>query len=134
MKDNKNQINGIKKLAVWKAAESKAASVLDVLVRNGTISNAEKNLNLNAATLAIVENKQWEHIFASARADASNEVSKKTAELKKKKLFSWLDSNLIKYKTLDAAAEAAFEAEAVALGVDRIRQLITLYRKEISGK
>ena len=47
MKENKNQINGIKKLAVWKAAESKAASVLDVLVRNGTISNVEKNLNLN---------------------------------------------------------------------------------------
>ena len=58
MKKNKNQINGIKKLAVWKAAESKAASVLDVLVRNGTISNAEKILNLNAATLAIVENKE----------------------------------------------------------------------------
>ena len=134
MKESKNQINGIKKLAVWKAAESKAASVLDVLVRNGTISNAEKNLNLNAATLAIVENKQWEHIFASARADASNEVAKNSAELKKKKLFSWLNSNLIKYKTLDEAAEAAFEAEAAPLGVDRIRQLITLYRKEISGK
>ena len=134
MKKNKNQINGIKKLAVWKAAESKAASVLDVLVRNGTISNAEKILNLNAATLAIVENKQWEQIFASARANASNDVSKQSAELKKEKLFSWLNTNLKKYKTLDEAAEAALEAKAVALGVDRIRQLITLYRKEIAGK
>ena len=134
MKKNKNQNNGIKQLAVWKAAESKAASVLDVLVRNGYISNAEKNLNLNEATLAIVENKQWEHIFASARANASNEMSKKSAELKKEKLFSWLDSNLKEYKTLDEAAEAAFEAKAVTLGVDRIRQLITLYRKGIAGK
>jgi hypothetical protein len=134
LKKNKNQNNGIKQLAVWKAAESKAASVLDVLVRNGYISNAEKNLNLNEATLAIVENKQWEHIFASARANASNEMSKKSAELKKEKLFSWLDSNLKEYKTLDEAAEAAFEAKAVTLGVDRIRQLITLYRKGIAGK
>jgi hypothetical protein len=134
LKKNKSQISGIKKLAVWKTAESKAASVLDVLVRNGTISNAEKNLNLYAATLAILENKQWENIFASARAHASNEELKKSAELKKEKLFSWLDSNLKKYKTLDEVAEAAFEAEAVALGVDRIRQLITHYRKEKAGK
>jgi hypothetical protein len=35
---------------------------------------------------------------------------------------------------LDEVAEAAFEAEAVDLGVDRIRQLITHYRKEKAGK
>jgi hypothetical protein len=61
LKKNKSQISGIKKLAVWKTAESKAASVLDVLVRNGTISNAEKNLNLYAATLAILDSVSIHH-------------------------------------------------------------------------
>jgi len=130
MSKSKKNSEGIKKLAIWKAAESKASAVLDILVANNTITEDVKAVYLNACTEAFLKEEKWETIFASARAHASNDTQIKSSQQKQKKLYKWLDSYLEDYKTLDDAAYAACEKQVVALGFDQIRKFITAYRKE----
>jgi hypothetical protein len=130
MSKPKKNSEGIKKLAIWMAAESKATAVLDILVENNTITENVKILSLKACTEALLKEEKWEAIFASARAHASNDSQIKSSHQKKTKLFKWLDLHLIDYKTLDDAAHAACEKQVVALGFDQIRKMITVYRKE----
>ena len=135
MSKPKKNAEGVKKLAIWMAAESKAVAVLNILVENNTITEDVKNLNLQACTNALLKEEKWEAIFASARAHSSNDSQIKSSQQKKAKLFKWLDLNLKNYKRLDDAAYAACEKQVVALGFDQIRKMITLYRKEkINGK
>ena len=133
MNKSKKNSEGIKKLAIWMAAESKASAVLDILVANNTISGDVKAIYLNACTEALLKEEKWEAIFASARAHASNDTQVKSSQQKKTKLYKWLDSNLKDYKTLDDASYAACEKQVVALGFDQIRKFITAYRKEKSN-
>ena len=133
MRKPKKNAEGVKKLAIWMAAESKAAAVLDILVENNTITEDAKILYLKACTEALLKEENWEAIFASARAHASNDSQIKSSQQKKAKLFKWLDSYLNEYKTLDDAAQAACDNQVVALGFDQIRKMITAYRKEISN-
>ena len=133
MSKAKKNSEGVKKLAIWMAAESKAAAVLDILVANNTITGDVKILYLKACTEALLKEEKWEAIFASARAHASNDSQIKSSQQKKAKLFKWLDSYLNEYKTLDDAAQAACDNQVVALGFDQIRKMITAYRKEISN-
>ena len=133
MSKSKKNSEGIKKLAIWMAAESKASAVLDILVENKTITGDVKILYLNACTEALLKKEKWEAIFASARAHASNDSQIKSSQQKQTKLYKWLDSYLKDYKTLDDAAYAACENRVVALGFDQIRKMITAYRKEISN-
>ena len=130
MSKSKKNSEGIKKLAIWKAAESKASAVLDILVANNTITGDVKAVYLHACTEALLKEEKWEAIFASARAHASNDAQIKSSQQKKTKLYTWLDSHLNDYKTLDDAAHAACEKQVVALGFDQIRKFITAYRKE----
>ena len=46
MSKSKKNAEGLKKLGIWMAAESKAVAVLDILVANNTITEDAKNLNL----------------------------------------------------------------------------------------
>ena len=130
MSKAKKNSEGVKKLAIWKAAESKAAAVLDILVADNTITGDVKILYLKACTEALLKEEKWEAIFSSARAHASNDSQIKSSQQKKAKLFKWLDSYLNEYKTLDDAAQAACDNQVVALGFDQIRKFITAYRKE----
>ena len=135
MSKSKKNAEGLKKLGIWMAAESKAVAVLDILVANNTITEDAKNLNLKDCTNALLNEDKWESIFAGARAYSSNDSQIKSSEKKKKQLFKWLDLNLKNYQRLDDAAYAACEKQVVALGFDQIRKMITLYRKEkINGK
>jgi hypothetical protein len=133
MSKPKKNVEGLKKLAIWMAAESKAVAVLDILVQNNTITADVKILNLKACTNALLKEEKWEAIFASARAQSSNESQIKSSQQKKAKLFKWLDLNLKNYKTLDDAAYDACENQVVHLGFDQTRRMITLYRKEKSN-
>ena len=133
MSKPKKNAEGLKKLAIWMAAESKAVAVLDILVENNTITADVKILNLKACTNALLKEEKWEAIFASARAHASNDSQIKSSQQKKTKLFKWLDLYLKDYKTLDDAAHAACENQVVALGFDQIRKIITAYGKEKSN-
>ena len=133
MSKPKKNAEGIKKLANWMAAESKAVAVLDILVENNTITANVKILNLKACTNALLKLEKWEAIFASARAHSSNDSQIKSSLQKKEKLFKWLNLNLKNYKTLDDAAHDACENQVVHLGFDQIRKMITLYRKEKSN-
>ena len=135
MSKSKKNAEGLKKLGIWMAAESKAVAVLDILVANNTITEDAKNLNLKDCTNALLNEDKWESIFAGARAYSSNDSQIKSSEKKKTQLFKWLDLNLKNYQRLDDAAYAACEKQVVALGFDQIRKMITLYRKEkINGK
>ena len=135
MSKPKKNAEGVKKLAIWMAAESKAVAVLGILVANNTITEDAKNLNLKDCTNALLNEDKWESIFAGARAYSSNDSQIKSSEKKKTQLFKWLDLNLKNYQRLDDAAYAACEKQVVALGFDQIRKMITLYRKEkINGK
>lgn len=134
MSQPKKNAEGIKKLAIWMAAESKAAAVLDILVENNTITADIKILNLKACTNALLKEEKWEAIFASARAHSSNDAQIKSSQQKKATLFKWLDLNLKNYRTLDDAAHAACENQVVPLAFDQIRKMITLYRKEKSNR
>lgn len=133
MSKPKKNAEGIKKLANWMAAESKAVAVLDILVENNTITANVKILNLKACTNALLKLEKWEAIFASARAHSSNDSQIKSSQQKKEKLFKWLNLNLKNYKTLDDAAHDACENQVVDWGFDQIRKMITLYRKEKSN-
>ena len=133
MSKPKKNAEGVKKLAIWMAAESKAVAVLNILVENNTITEDVKNLNLQACTTAILNEEKWETIFASGRAYASNDIQKKSSLENKIKLFQWLDLNLKNHKTLDDAAHEACENQIVPLGFDQIRKMITLYLKEKSN-
>ena len=133
MSKPKKNAEGVKKLAIWMAAESKAVAVLGILVANNTITEDAKNLNLKDCTNALLNEDKWESIFAGARAYSSNDSQIKSSEKKKTQLFKWLDLNLKNYQRLDDAAYAACEKQVVALGFDQIRKMITLYRK-INGK
>jgi hypothetical protein len=135
MSKSKKNAEGIKKLAIWMAAESKAVAVLDILVENNTITADVKILNLKACTNALLKEEKWEAIFATARAHSSNDSQIKSSQQKKEKLFKWLNLNLKNYKTLDEAAHDACENQVVHWGFDQIRRMITLYRKEkLNGK
>ncbi len=135
MSKSKKNAEGIKKLAIWMAAESKAVAVLDILVENNTITADVKILNLKACTNALLKEEKWEAIFASARAHSSNDSQIKSSQQKKENLFKWLNLNLKNYKTLDEAAHDACENQVVHWGFDQIRRMITLYRKEkLNGK
>jgi hypothetical protein len=129
MSKSKKNAEGIKKLAIWMAAESKAVAVLDILVENNTITADVKILNLKACTNALLKEEKWEAIFATARAHSSNDSQIKSSQQKKEKLFKWLNLNLKNYKTLDEAAHDACENQVVHWGFDQIRRMITLYRK-----
>ena len=135
MSKPKKNAEGVKKLAIWMAAESKAVAVLNILVENNTITEDVKNLNLQACTNALLKEEKWKAIFASARAHSSNDSQIKSSQQKKEKLFKWLNLNLKNYKTLDEAAHDACENQVVHWGFDQIRRMITLYRKEkLNGK
>lgn len=90
MSKPKKNAEGIKKLAIWMAAESKAVAVLDILVENNTITEDVKNLNLQACTTAILNEDKWETIFASGRAYASNDIQKNRRLRKKISYFNGL--------------------------------------------
>ena len=94
MSKPKKNAEGVKKLAIWMAAESKAVAVLGILVANNTITEDAKNLNLKDCTNALLNEDKWESIFAGARAYSSNDSQIKSSEKKKTQLFKWLDLNL----------------------------------------
>jgi len=129
-KKMKVQPQGVKKLAVWMAAETTAAVVLDVLVGNGTITSAQKIANLEAATLAVLGERQWENIFAIARANSSNESAKEISARRREELFAWLDQNYNSYGSLDALANAALDAKVTTWAWDQVRKKITEYKKQ----
>ena len=54
MSKSKKNAEGLKKLGIWMAAESKAVAVLDILVANNTITEDAKNLNLKDCTNALL--------------------------------------------------------------------------------
>jgi len=101
MSKAKKNSEGVKKLAIWMAAESKAAAVLDILVANNTITGDVKILYLKACTEALLKEEKWEAIFASARAHASNDSQIKSSQQKKAKLFKWLGNSPLEPKAVE---------------------------------
>ena len=66
MSKPKKNAEGLKKLAIWMAAESKAVAVLDILVENNTITADVKILNLKACTNALWHSPNFVDTFHSA--------------------------------------------------------------------
>jgi len=131
--NNDNLLFGLKGLATWSEAQSKAAVVLDLLVKRGLITEADRASQLDDATAAVLKVRRWKSIFASSRAYSSNETSQKLSHATQDKLFAWLDKNYTKYaakfKNLDLVAEEACRLNVVPWGKYQIRRQITEYRK-----
>jgi len=127
-----NPAHGIQSLAKWETARSRAAAVLDVLVANGSITEAVAKENLDAATRAVLDERRWEGIQAAAKAHSSNETAIELSAERKQRLFEWLDGHLNDYKTKEAAARAAESLSFLPLGYHQIRRHITEYCKERS--
>ena len=128
-----NLISGLKGLATWSEAQSKAAVVLDLLVERGLLTEAERASQLVDATRAVLNENRWKSIFASSRAHSSNDTSQSRSLAIQEKLFVWLDKNYAKYaakfKNLDLVAEEVCRLNVVPWGKYQIRRQITEYRK-----
>lgn len=128
-----NLISGLKGLATWSEAQSKAAVVLDLLVERGLLTEAERASQLVDATRAVLNENRWKSIFASSRAHSSNDTSQSRSLAIQEKLFAWLDKNYTKYaakfKDLDLVAEEVCRLNVVPWGKHQIRRQITEYRK-----
>ena len=127
-----NPALGIQSLAKWEMARSRAAAVLNVLVANGSITEAVAKENLDAATRAVLDERRWEGIQAAAKAHSSNATAIEMSAEWKQRLFGWLDVHLGDYKTKEAAARAAQSLSFLPIGYYQIRRHITEYCKERS--
>ena len=128
-----NLISGLKGLATWSEAQSTAAAVLDLLVKRGLITEADRVSQLDDATRAVLKERRWKSIFASSRAHSSNDTSQSRSLAIQEKLFAWLDKNYAKYaakfKNLDLVAEEVCRLKVVPWGKHQIRRQMTEYRK-----
>ena len=121
---------GIKSLAKWEMARSHAEAVLNLLVANGSITQATAQDNLESATRAVLDERRWERIQAAAKAHSSNATAIEMSAEWKQRLFGWLDVHLGDYKTKEAAARAAQSLSFLPIGYYQIRRHITEYCKE----
>ena len=126
--NNDSLLSGLKGLADWSEAQSKAAAVLDLLVKHGLITEADRVSQLDDATRAVLKERRWKSIFASSRAHSSNDTSQSRSLAIQEKLFTWLDKNYTKYaakfKELDLVAEEVCCLNVVPWGKHQIRRQI----------
>jgi len=131
--NNDSLLSGLKGLADWSEAQSKAAAVLDLLVKRGRITEADRASQLDDATKAVLQERRWALIQARGRAHASNATSQSRSLAIQEKLFAWLDKNYTKYaakfNNLDLVAEEVCRLNVVPWGKHQIRRQITEYRK-----
>ena len=131
--NNDSLLSVLKGLADWSEAQSKAAAVLNLLVKRGLITETDRATQLDDATKAVLNERRWALIQTRGRAHASNDASQTRSLAIQEKLFAWLDKNYTKYaakfKDLDLVAEEVCRLNVVPWGKHQIRRQITEYRK-----
>ena len=121
---------GIKELANFREAESRALAVLDLLLLRGVITLKQRDEHLADATNAVLGEQRWVRIRAKANAMISNKKATETAEKNRAILFEWLSNHLHHCRTGEHAARVA-EIDSIVPGWRRHKILreITAFRK-----